>query len=152
MNVTKEYSIAYVQVLEVLKGLSKKEYNRIPKERIYLYEKNKDKEYQFNIDNTRNLNEQLSDEAKNIISNLFVRFIATPKDRKEIYEKEKSKFVQVQMEERKNLKINKLFENKEVKTKRPENQAIIVVKRKGIFGRIIDSLKDFFKIGRKYEW
>ena len=152
MNVTKEYSIAYVQVLEVLKGLSKKEYNRIPKERIDLYEKNKDKEYQFNIDNTRNLNEQLSDEAKNIISNLFVRFIATPKDKKEIYEKEKSKFIQVQMEERKNLKINKLFEQKEVKNKTQKNQAIIVVKKKGIFGRIIDSLKDFFKIGRKYEW
>ena len=32
--VAKEYSIAYTEVLEILKHMPKKDYNKVPKERI----------------------------------------------------------------------------------------------------------------------
>lgn len=143
MEVTKEYSIAYVQVLEVLKRLNKHEYEKIPKERIELYEKYKDNEYTFVLDETVDFNEQISNKAQAIIANLFVRFIATPKDRKEIYENEKAKFIEEELVKRKNINIKPLFSNKDELPPNNQEQAIII-KETGFIKNIFNKIRNFF--------
>ena len=44
------YEKAYVEILEILKYIPMREYNKIPKERIEFFEKNKDKNYQYKYD------------------------------------------------------------------------------------------------------
>ena len=146
--VTKEYSIAYVQVLEVLKGLSRKEFNKIPKERIELYEKNKDENYIFKLDEKSNFNEQISDIAQSIIANLFVRYVATKNDKDEIYKTEKQKFIKEELEKRKDLEIKPLFENKKIKEVQ-KTDVPVVIKEEGIFKRLLYKLKKFLRIRGK---
>lgn len=147
MVVTKEYSIAYVQVLEVLKGLSKKEYAKIPKERIELYEKYKDKEYEFKLDNKKNFNEQISKTAQAIIANLFVKYVATDKDRNKIYEKEKQEFIKEELKKRNSIKLNPLFEDKNTSIQKEETA--LVIKKMGFFENLFDKLKNFLKFRSK---
>ena len=130
MTITKEYKIAYVEVLEVLKDLNKEEFERIPKERLKIYEENKDNDYNFELDKTRDFNEQISNIAQAIIANLFVRFIATEEDRKKIYEIEKQEYIENELEKRKEIKLNPLFDEpkKEIK-----ETSIVVVKKKTFF-------------------
>lgn len=146
--VTKEYSVAYVQVLEVLKGLSRKEFQRIPKEKIELYERYKDENYTFKLDNKINFNEQVSDVAQSILANLFVRYVATKEDKEEIYKREKQEFIEEEFKKRKNLSLKPLFTNKDVKTISKE-ESLIVIKEEGIFKKLIHKLKEFFKFRKK---
>ena len=61
MEITKEYSRAYVEVLAVIKHLTEEEYNRIPKSKIEIYEKYKD-EIHFDVDDENALDDFLSKE------------------------------------------------------------------------------------------
>ena len=45
--VSLEYANAYSEVLEILRYVSKEDYNKIPKEKITLFETNSNKEYNF---------------------------------------------------------------------------------------------------------
>ena len=42
-----EYANAYSEVLEILKHISKEDYNKIPKQRIKLFETSANKNYEF---------------------------------------------------------------------------------------------------------
>lgn len=44
---TNTYECSYVEVLEILKHIPKEQYNKIPKEKILFYEKNKNDKYQY---------------------------------------------------------------------------------------------------------
>lgn len=142
--VDKQDTIAYTQVLEVLKGLSRNEFNRIPKEKITLYEEYKDKEYVFNIDSNKEIGAQISDRAKVILANLFVRYIANKKDKEEIYNKEKEEFIKSEIEKRENIQIKPIFKEKKRENSISE-QALIKVEKKGVFEKIIKKIFNFFK-------
>lgn len=145
MTITKEYRIACVEVLEVLKGLNDEELGRIPTERINIYEKYKDCEYKFKLDANRDFNEQISNVAQAIIANLFVRFIATPEDRNNIYIKEKQEFINSEIEKQKNIKLNPLFEEKNKIKNKNEQNALVVVKKKSFLQNIFEQVKKIFK-------
>ena len=81
------YARAYTEVLEILSHFSEEEYEKIPKEKIDFYEKNKDKNYKFNINPNVELSEQnISKEANAILVLLFRDYFATDKQ-KEILKK-----------------------------------------------------------------
>lgn len=151
MSVTKDYSIACVQVLEVLKGLNKDEFDRIPKERIELYENNKEKDYEFQLNENIDLKDQLSDTAQAMIANLFVRFIATYEDKRKIYETEKKEYIDSEIKKRHDLKLNPLFKEKEKisKDETEEKNEVLVIQKKGILEKIFDKIKSLFKLGKK---
>ena len=145
MEIPKEYSIAYTQVLEIIKYLEPEEYDRIPKEKIELYEENKAKNYEFELDITKELEEQITEEAKAVISNLFVDYIATNEDRQEVLEEYNR---QIFEEERKKqeVKLNSLFENKQKPIQPKEEQTqIIPVKKENIIMKIINKIKRIFE-------
>lgn len=143
MSITKEYSIACVEVLEILKGLTPQEFNRIPKERIELYESQKDENYKFQLDSNKDFNEQISSLAQSIIANLFVRFIATPEDRQKIYEEEKAEYIKEELEKLKKIKLNPLFEETNKK------ETALVIKKKGILERLTERIKNFLNFGKR---
>ena len=66
-----KYAKAYVEVLEIIKHLPKDEYNKIPKEKIIFYETNKDNNYKYSIDISKEIYEQnISKDANVILTNL----------------------------------------------------------------------------------
>ena len=58
---TKDYKMAYTEVLEIIKHLSPSEMQKIPKETIDFFEKNQDSNYNFTYD----VNETL--EGQNVL-------------------------------------------------------------------------------------
>ena len=68
------YKRSYVEVLEVLKHIPKEEFIKIPKEKVDFYKRNIDKKYMYSYDR-----ENISNEAKAILINLYKNYIADEK-------------------------------------------------------------------------
>ena len=73
-----KYANAYSEVLEILKYISKEQYNKIPNELIKVYEENSDKNYYFKYNPEKTLEEQnVLKITKTIIAILFRDYWAT---------------------------------------------------------------------------
>ena len=96
--ITKEYAMAYAEVIEILKHVSYEDVNKIPKEKLDFYKINMDKEYNYKLDMTKEFEEQeMSDITKAILANIFRDYWATP------YQKEKYDLVPDQIRDLKGL-------------------------------------------------
>jgi len=83
------YANAYKEVIEILKHVSKEDYDKIPEEKINLFETNANKDYSFTYDINKTLDEQnVSKKAKTIIAILFRDYWATDIQREKIKAKE----------------------------------------------------------------
>lgn len=88
--VSLEYANAYSEVLEILQHISQEDYDKIPKEKLTLFEANANKDYNFTYDIDKTLDEQsVSNKAKTIIAILFRDYWATDSQREKIKAKEK---------------------------------------------------------------
>ena len=80
-----EYANAYSEVLGILKFLVQEDYEKIPKEKINLFETNANKDYIFEYDPEKSLQEQnVSQIARTIIAILFRDYWATDEQRNKI--------------------------------------------------------------------
>ena len=136
---TKEYSIACTEVLEILKHLPKYQQEKIPKSEIDFYEENKDRGYNFRFDTSKSFNEQqISNMANAIIITIFRDYFANEQQKsvlKSIINENNRK-----IEYQKRLKYNpdRIFENTEKNT---DIQIIEVSENKSFFRKICEKIK-----------
>lgn len=116
--VSTEYMVSYSQVLEILKYISKDDYNRIPKNLIELFKNNCSKESDFKYDPEKTLAEQnVTDTTKTIIAMLFRDYWAT--------DIQKNKILNYQQQERlKQNNVNDVFKKPE-NINQPVNQTVV---------------------------
>ena len=141
-----KYSIAYSEVLEILKHISKEDYEKIPKSKIELYKANANKDYVFNYNPTKTLDEQnVSKIAKGIIAILFRDYWATPEQREKIIRKQNNDRIQIEKEKTKkyNPDVFKSKNKEEVKTK-----ALVNVEKSKWYEKFFTFIKNIF--GKKY--
>lgn len=141
-----KYSIAYSEVLEILKHISQEDYEKIPKSKIELYKENANKDYVFNYNPTKTLNEQnVSKIAKGIIAILFRDYWATPEQREKIIKKQNNDRIQIEKEKTKkyNPDVFKSKNKEEVKTK-----ALVNVEKSKWYEKFFAFIKNIF--GKKY--
>lgn len=144
--VDEKYSIAYSEVLEILKHISQEDYEKIPKSKIELYKENANKNYVFNYNPTKTLNEQnVSKIAKGIIAILFRDYWATPEQREKIIKKQNNDRIQIEKEKTKkyNPDVFKSKNKEEVKTK-----ALVNVEESKWYEKFFTFIKNIF--GKKY--
>lgn len=78
-----EYNKRLLEVDEILKHLSKSDYNKIPEEIKEAIEKNKDKEYKWKYDNTKKLKEQdVPDDTIAILSYINMEYLLNEEQKK----------------------------------------------------------------------
>ncbi len=148
-----EYANAYTEVLEILKYVSKEDYNKIPKSKIELFETNANSDYQFSYNPNKTLNEQnVSKRAKAIIAILFREYWATSI--------QKEKILAVQKQERKKLEEEKqqqycyedLFK-KDSSNSILENENVnlpVLIEKEKIYTKIFNFIKKIFSnFGKK---
>ena len=141
-----EYANAYSEVLEILKNISKEDYEKVPSEKIDLFEKNANKNYSFQYDTNLTLNEQnVSKRAKAIIAILFRDYWATPEQREKILAKQNYDRIQIEKDKQKQYDVNNIFKNKERKIEIVENSVSMVEYKESIFTRIKKWFKQTFK-------
>ena len=137
---------AYTEVYMILQNLNTKEYNKIPPEIIETIKVNRNKEYDFELDDELELKEQsILPETKAILFNMFRDYLSTPE--------QKEKIIRMQNEERQKLELKKqqkyntdIFANKqkenlnEIKKETVE----LVQYKENTFKKILNKIKRFF--------
>lgn len=152
-----KYANAYVEVLEILKHISKEDYNKIPKNKIDLFQINANNEYHFTYNPEKTLNEQnVSKIAKGTIAILFRDYWATDNQKEKITRKQNYDR-QIQTKKKMKFDSNDVFNRKEVPNlnepsdKDAINNGIlpIEVKEESWFKKIIIFIKRCFKLKGK---
>ena len=148
--IAENYACAYKEVIEVLKYTKREDVNKIPKYRILLWKTNMNKDYDFKIDTTKSLNEQnLSDEAKAIIANIFKKYWATDYQKERIEAKEKYDIEQLENEKREKYNSYNIFKNKsmseEKQTQSIEETSLVIANEEKWYKKILNVIKSFLK-------
>ncbi len=111
-----KYANAYSEVLEILKYVSKEDYEKIPNSKIELFETNHNKEYVFKYNPNKTLDEQnVSKTAKAIIAILFRDYWATEIQKEKIINKQNYDRMKLEEEKRTRYNPDNLFKNNEKK-------------------------------------
>ena len=126
-----EYANAYSEVLEILKYISKEDYEKIPNSKIELFETNYNKDYIFKYNPNKTLDEQnVSKTAKAIIAILFRDYWATEIQKEKIISKQNYDRMKLEEERKARYNSNNLFKNNEKRiimdnTEKEEELALI---------------------------
>lgn len=137
-----EYANAYSELLEILKYISKNEYNKIPKEKIEFYKKNANQDYYFAYKPNQTLDEQNTSKiTKGIIAILFRDYWATPEQREKIINRQKYDRMQIEKAKEQKYNPNNLFKNNELKSK--QELALVEVKKEKWYEKIFSFFKKY---------
>ena len=102
-------SRSYVEVLEILKHISKEDYKKIPKEKIEFYKKNIDKNYVYIYDP---INPKTLRKTDAILINLYKNYIANESERREINERLKLNTIKDEKEKQEKYNPDNIFNNR----------------------------------------
>ena len=137
-----DYNKRLVEVSTILNHLSKNDYNKIPEELIKIIEENKDKEYVWDYNETKDLeNQDVSRDTIAILTYINMQYLLNEKQRefmqKNLHENQKK------IEEAKREKYNPddLFKNKNSEVEKVEETVAMVTYKESIFTKI----KNWFK-------
>ena len=142
-----EYGIAYKEVLEILKCIPIEDYNKIPKDKIELFETNANKDYIFNYDPNKTLNEQnVSKIAKGIIAILFRDYWATETQRQKIINIQNYERRKLEEEKLKKYNPDNLFKNSSTEntSETIKEKALIETKKEKFYDKLLKFLIDFY--------
>jgi hypothetical protein len=143
-----EYANAYSEVLEILKFISKEDYNKIPANKIELFKLNSNKEYKFTYSPNKTLDEQnVSKRAKAIIGILFRDYWATEVQRDKIIRKQKNDRLTLDEQKKSLYGIENIFKKRNAcsETEVKKEVTKVVVYKENFITRIFNKIKNFFK-------
>lgn len=151
-----QYANAYTEILDILKHISKEDYEKIPKSKIKVFEENCNKNYNFTYDENKTLDEQnVSEITKVIIAILFRDYWATKEQRYIIIKKQQEIKDQKQKELMAKFEQNKNISEKDLKKVNVASDLDIDIdyargtnletyKEENIFKRIISKIREIF--------
>ena len=155
-----QYANAYTEVLDILKYISKEDYEKIPKSKIKVFEENSNKNYSFTYDKNKTLDEQnVSEITKAIIAILFRDYWATKEQRYIIIKKQQEIKEQKQKELMAKFEQNKNIPEKDLKKVNVASDLDLDIdyellgtnmqlykKEEGFFEKLVNKIKGFFNI------
>ena len=147
--VSVEYANAYSEVLEILKFISKEDYEKIPANKIELFELNSNKEYEFTYDPKTTLDEQnVSKRAKAIIGILFRDYWATEVQREKIIRKQENDRLILEEQKKSLYDIEEILKKRNIcsETEAKEEVTEMVVYKANFITRVFNKIKKILKI------
>ena len=152
------YSKAYKEVYEILKNIPEEDLNKIPEEIREVFESKQDLNYDFKIDPKKTFEEQnLLDETKAILANMYRDYWATDYQRERILEKERNDREKIEQEKREKYNPDDIFKNKNKKniTQQSENDnnveqqnetLPVIIEKEHFYNKLINFIKRIFHI------
>ena len=155
-----QYANAYTEVLDILKYISKEDYEKIPKSKIKVFEENSNKNYSFTYDESKTLEEQnVSEITKAIIAILFRDYWATKEQRYIIIKKQQEIKDQKQKELMAKFEQNKNISEKDLKKVNVASDLDLDIdyevlgknvqlykKEEGFFEKLVNKIKELLNI------
>ena len=151
-----KYANAYTEVLDILKYISKEDYEKIPKSKIKVFEENSNKNYSFKYDLNKTLEEQnVSEIAKMIIAILCRDYWTTNEQRYIIIKKqreareEQDRQIRERIEQNRqikedSLKVIDVSSDLDLDLDYSRGTNLEIYKEENIFKRIISKIKEIF--------
>ena len=116
------YSKAYKEIVEILKYVPEESVNKIPKDMRDMFEAEQLKTYNFQIDTEKTFEEQeLLEETKAILANIFRDYWATDYQKARIIEKENQDREEWEKQKREKYNPNDIFKNRNTSTTTTSN-------------------------------
>lgn len=147
---------AYKEIVEILKYVPEESVKKIPQEMRDMFEEEQLKTYDFQIDTSKTFEEQeLLEETKAILANIFRDYWATPYQKERIEAKEKYDRQKSEEEKSKKYNPNDLFKKKNENSEKIGNEKTdlekttnlpIEVKKEKFYEKIIQFFKKIFNI------
>lgn len=143
------YAKAYKEIIEILKYIPEESVNKIPREMIEMFKTKQLVTYDFKIDTEKKFEEQeLLEETKAILANIFRDYWATDYQKAKIIEKENQDREECERQKRERYNPNEIFKNKQqdinVQKNLNENynsKLPIEVQKQNIFQKLIVFIK-----------
>ena len=151
-----QYANAYTEVLDILKYISKEDYEKIPKSKIKVFEENSNKNYSFKYDVDKTLEEQnVSEIAKMIIAILCRDYWTTNEQRYIIIKKQREAREEQERQIRERIEQNRKIKEDSLKVIDVSSDLDLdldysrgtnleIYKEENIFKRIISKIKEIF--------
>ncbi len=144
--VNTKYERAYSEVLEILKYIPIQDYNKIPKEKIEIFQKYAGKNYSVSYSPSKTLDENnISKIAKGVIAILYRDYWASDKLREKINIAQNHERQKIEKEKRLLYNPDNIFEKEEIENI-DEEKLPIEIKENNIFTKIILYLKSILNI------
>ena len=133
------YAKAYKEITEILKYVPIETANKIPQEMRDMFKDKQSKTYNFKIDTSKSFEEQeLLEETKAILSNIFRDYLATDYQKAKILEIENEERLELEKEKREKYNPDNLF-------KKQEKVAMVEYKKYNLFGKIKNFIQENIK-------
>lgn len=146
-----KYANAYSEVLEILKYIPVEDYNKIPKEKIELFETNANNDYSFKYNPEKTLDDQsVSQIAKGIIAILFRDYWATEIQRKKIIAKQNYDRMKLEEEKRTKYIADNIFTRSDKittmdNTEEKQETALVEINNMKWYTKVWEFLKNLFR-------
>lgn len=136
----------YREVFEIIKHLSEKDFNKIPKEVIETLHVNMDKEYEVNINFEDFQNQKTMYETKVLLAILFRDYLATEKQKEKIMAKERYDEQVYQEEMRKKYNPENFFKKQQSNLDKNniQKEMNLIEYKPNIFQKIWSYIKGIF--------
>lgn len=136
-----EYENAYKEIIEILKFIPSNYYDKIPKEKINLFESKANKEYEFTFNPNKTLEEQnVSKRAKAIIGLLYRDYWANKEQKEKIISFQNIQRQAIEEEKREKYNPDNIFKKTNVE-KATEEVAMVEVKEEKWYSKLFEFLK-----------
>lgn len=151
-----QYANAYTEVLDILRYISKEDYEKIPKSKIKIFEENSNKNYSFKYDVDKTLEEQnVSEIAKMIIAILCRDYWTTNEQRYIIIKKQREAREEQERQIRERIEQNRQIKEDSLKVIDVSSDLDLdldysrgtnleIYKEENIFKKIISKIKEIF--------
>ena len=138
-----EHKIAYSEVLEILKYISKEEFNKVPQDMLEMFKANAINNNEFVYNPRKTLQEQnVSETARTIIAILFRDYWATENQKEKILKKQNYDREKIKEEMYNNNILKKL--NTQQNEAYIKNEVAMIEYKESIFTKIKNWFKHFF--------
>jgi len=145
--VSKEYSEAAVEVLDILKHVDAENIKKIPVKFIEFLEANKSKEYVCNLDHSKKIKEmQLKPKTEAILGFIYLKYWANEEGRKKFEQrmKENEKFFENELKQDFDKAIFKQ-NNSEEKEHMVKENLPTECKKAGFMSKLVEKIKKIFR-------
>ena len=141
-----KYANAYSEILEILKYLTPEDYEKIPKEKIEVFQTYANKDYNFNYDPDKTLQEQnVSKTARTIIGILFRDYWSTEEQRDKIVKFQQQERIRIEKEKQEKYKSDDIFKNNNT-VPQTEEVALVEVKEEKWYDKVFKFFRRIIKI------
>ena len=144
------YGDAFTEVYEIISYLNDEEYNKIPKEVVDAIYENRNKEYEYWLDESIPLEDQeMLPETKAILFNLFRDYLSYPWQKEKIIKMQREERIRKEEIKRKKYNSDNIFKNQSNKNKKQsyiENEKeknLVDSNKENFIQKIINKLRKF---------